>query len=130
MPDREKVIIGLQCIIDGNVRCESCGYAIDKHGHHSCQQNCASDAIVLLKEKELKEQCLKTKCVICPHCDNCDVDEMGRIKEQEIVPVQKREIHHLSFFACGSCGTVITDGDRFCRMCGKKVKWNDRDNDN
>lgn len=51
MPDREKVINGLQCIIDGTVRCESCGYAIDKHGHHSCQQNCASDAIVLLKEQ-------------------------------------------------------------------------------
>lgn len=42
-------------------------------------------AIELLKEQELKEQCLKTKCVICPHCDNCDVDQMGRIKEQENV---------------------------------------------
>ena len=52
MTDREKVIKGLQCIIDGTVRCESCGYAIDKHGHYSCQQNCASDAIAILKEQE------------------------------------------------------------------------------
>lgn len=52
MLDLEKVIKGLQCIIDGTVRCESCGYAIDKHGHYSCQQNCASDAISILKEQE------------------------------------------------------------------------------
>lgn len=52
MIDREKIIKGLQCIIEGTVRCESCGYAIDKHGHHSCQQNCASDAIALLKESK------------------------------------------------------------------------------
>jgi len=53
--DMEKVIKGLQCIIDGTVRCESCGYAIDKHGHHSCQQNCASDAIAMMKEQEARE---------------------------------------------------------------------------
>ena len=52
MPDREKVITGLKCIISGTVRCDSCGYAIDKHGHYSCQQNCASDAIALLKKQE------------------------------------------------------------------------------
>ena len=52
MTDREKIKIGLQCIIDGTVRCESCGYAIDKHGHYSCKQNCASDALTLLKAQE------------------------------------------------------------------------------
>ena len=52
MSDIEKVINGLQCIIDGTVRCESCGYAIDKHGHYSCKQECAKDAIALLKEQQ------------------------------------------------------------------------------
>ena len=58
MSDKEKVIKGLRCIIDGTVRCESCGYSIDKHGHHSCQQECAKDAISLLNEQDalLKEQ--------------------------------------------------------------------------
>lgn len=51
------------------------------------------------------------------------LDQINKDEEKEIVPVIKREIYNLSFFACGSCGTVITDGDRFCRMCGKKVKW-------
>ena len=92
MTERERVINGLQCIIDGTVRCESCGYAIDKHGHYSCQQNCASDAIALLKE-------------------------------QETVLVTQRKIAHMLFWCCGSCGVPITSGDKFCRNCGKKVKW-------
>lgn len=67
MTDREKVITGLQCIINGNVRCESCGYAIDKHGHYSCQQNCASDAISLLKEQETV-----VRCKDCIYADDFD----------------------------------------------------------
>lgn len=61
MIDRENVIKGLQCIIDGNVRCVSCGYAIDKHGHYGCQQECAKDAIALLKEQEKKRIALHKK---------------------------------------------------------------------
>ena len=38
----------------------------------------ADDLLALLKSLEDKEKCLKTKCVICPHCDNCDVDENGK----------------------------------------------------
>ena len=67
MINRENVINGLKCIIDGTVRCESCGYAIDKHGHHSCQQNCASDAIALLKEQETV-----VRCKDCIHADDFD----------------------------------------------------------
>lgn len=92
MSDIEKIKKGLQCIVDGTVRCESCGYAIDKHGHHSCQQNCASDAIAVLKE-------------------------------QEAEPVIQREVLHLLFWCCGSCGSPLTDGDKFCRKCGRPVKW-------
>jgi len=71
MPDREKVKIGLQCIIDGSVRCESCGYAIDNHGNPSCQQNCASDALVLLKEQEAVKpvkQIEENEWTVCGHC--------------------------------------------------------------
>ena len=47
------------------------------------------------------------------------------LKEQEAVPVIQREVMHMLVWCCGSCGVAITDGDKFCRMCGKKVKWND-----
>lgn len=45
------------------------------------------------------------------------------LKEQEAVSVTQREIAHMLFWCCGSCGAVITDGDKFCRMCGQAVKW-------
>lgn len=45
------------------------------------------------------------------------------LKEQEPVHIQKRELAHMWFWCCGSCGVAITEGDKFCRMCGKEVKW-------
>lgn len=50
---------------------------------------------------------------------------LALLKEQEAVPVIQREIMHMLFWCCGSCGVAITDGDKFCRMCGKAVKWDD-----
>jgi len=43
--------------------------------------------------------------------------------EQEAVPPVQCEILHMLFWCCGSCGVTITDGDKFCRMCRRKVKW-------
>ena len=53
-------------------------------------------------------------------------DAIALLKEQEAVPVIQREVMHMLVWCCGSCGTAITDGDKFCRMCGKPVKWNVR----
>lgn len=50
---------------------------------------------------------------------------LALLKEQEAVPVIQREIAHMLFWCCGSCGVAITDGDKFCRMCGRRMKWND-----
>ena len=47
------------------------------------------------------------------------------LKGQEPVQVIQREAMHMLFWCCGSCGVAITDGDKFCRMCGKAVKWDD-----
>ena len=49
--------------------------------------------------------------------------EDALLKEQEAVPVVQREIMHMLFWCCGSCGVAITEGDKFCRMCGRPVKW-------
>ena len=55
---------------------------------------------------------------------NVTSDALELLKEQEAVPVIQREIAHLLFWCCGSCGVAITDGDKFCRNCGREVKWN------
>ena len=47
------------------------------------------------------------------------------LKEQEAVPAIQREVMNLLVWCCGSCGVAITHGDKFCRMCGRKVKWNE-----
>ena len=76
------------------------------------------------------------------NCANCELvqddgdlhemytDVIAMLKEQEAVPVVQREVMHMLVWCCGSCGVAITKGDKFCRMCGRKVKWNDSDNDN
>lgn len=43
--------------------------------------------------------------------------------KQEPVIVRQREMMHMLFWCCGSCGVPITEGDKFCRMCGRAVKW-------
>ena len=50
-------------------------------------------------------------------------DGYALMKEQEPVHVQKRELAHMWFWCCGSCGVAITEGDKFCRNCGKAMKW-------
>ena len=63
-----------------------------------------------------------------PDClDNCKIlqDVLELPKEQEPIHAQKRESSYLWFWCCGSCGVALTEGDKFCRMCGKPVKWDD-----
>ena len=57
--------------------------------------------------------------------DGCDCmrEVLTLLKEQEAVQVIQRELMHMLFWCCGSCGTAITNGDKFCRNCGKAVKW-------
>jgi len=44
------------------------------------------------------------------------------LKEPEAVPAVQREVMHMLVWCCGSCGVAITEGDKFCRMCGRPVK--------
>lgn len=56
---------------------------------------------------------------------NSLTDAIELLKEQEPVQAIQREIMHMLFWCCGSCGVAITEGDKFCRRCGKAVKWNE-----
>lgn len=38
---------------------------------------------------------------------------------------KRRLMGHMIFWCCPLCGTGITEGDMFCRMCGQAVKWYD-----
>lgn len=118
MIDMEKVIKGLEWILND----------IEENGHY--QVGYYADeirkALALLKEQEAKERCLKTKCVICQHCEHCDVDENGLLKEQE--PVRPTWLQGKAY--CGSCGHGFPrkSADReinYCSFCGQAVKWSE-----
>ena len=80
MADIEKVSETLEKITNSNLRYWVGNNLADMIEIHGLQQT-AHDALELLKEKEAQNQCLMKKCVICPHCKNCDVDENGLLKE-------------------------------------------------
>ena len=85
------------------------------------------------REKVIKglEFCSKCCSQNCPYfeSDMCIAllanDTLAMLKEQEAVPPIQREVMNLLVWCCGSCGVAITDGDKFCRMCGREVKWDD-----
>ncbi len=99
MIDMEKVIKGVEHCFHGQECCGDieCPYYIEHLSDscclEDCQENLKADVIALLKEQETQKECLMRKCVICPHCENCDVDENGLLKEQ------KTEL-------CDRCGRV------------------------
>lgn len=110
MPDSEKVVKSLKWFRDR----EKWREGIMIHDDHAeVRKQICDNAIELLKEQEHKDkmfraleedwkrlkeeqeamnECLKRKCVICPHCENCDVDENGLLKEQEAVRPQDAEM--------------------------------------
>ena len=125
MTDREKVIYDIErCICHVPDACRDCSH----YGHGEvigCMEELLTDALALLKEQEIQEQCLMKKCVICPHCENCDVDENGLLKEQEAEPHSHMTDDSDLYFTCGKCGHVIwSEGYKFCPMCATRIAWN------
>ena len=69
-------------------------------------------------------------CTECPlfNEDECNDKLMHNVLEllkNKPIPVKRQMLMHMWFWCCGSCGVAITEGDKFCRMCGKAVKWDD-----
>ena len=102
MPDREKVIKGLECRArrerDGS--CDGCEYfhpfSDDPDAGWCDSAELWKDALALLKEQEAVEP-LRPRA-------------RGRVER---------------FWVCGECGAEIDKGDRFCRYCGRETKWED-----
>ncbi len=68
-------------------------------------------------------------CTECPFFNEDKCNDMLKRNVLELLgnkPVLARRKMLLSMWCwcCGACGVAITEGDKFCRMCGTAVKWN------
>ena len=57
-------------------------------------------------------------------------DALALLKEPEAVEPREENDGNPEpctawWYVCGDCGQPIDKMDRYCRMCGKAVKWND-----
>lgn len=98
MPDREKVIRGLECCgrwtetgTWDEVLCSGCPYVDIRLG---CGHRLTADALVLLREQKPVEP-----------------------KKIELAPDGT-----YSIYKCGACGAWLRIGDNYCGRCGKEVK--------
>ena len=102
MPDREKVIKGLECCASTSYECRKCPYGDEcLNTDFPCgETHLISDALTILKEQEAIEP--------TSYMDGL---------------VQR--------FTCGKCGKHLLYAkwghDNFCSKCGQAVKWDEID---
>jgi DNA-directed RNA polymerase subunit RPC12/RpoP len=98
MPDREKVLKGLECLITDEVPCEGCLY----NGSGYCLKNIAKDARELLKEQEPVEPTANDEAIrVTYNCGECG-------------------------YLVGFVSTIHNDMQyraKYCPECGRKVLW-------
>lgn len=68
MPEREKVIKGLECCAECG-KCKSeCPYAGKNNSMYGCTTRLAKDALALLKEQEPVKPSFRKCIIFCGHC--------------------------------------------------------------
>ena len=99
MPDREKVIKGLECCMNEYTVCRVCGCPYYGRGDnlHDCYEKLSTDAIALLKAQEPVEPIAS-----------------------EYTALDNRKKLHI---VCGNCCRCINEDDSYCWHCGRAVKW-------
>lgn len=44
-------------------------------------------------------------------------------EEKEPTEAKRGSVGGFACFVCGNCGVAITEGDSYCRHCGRMVDW-------
>lgn len=94
MPDREKVIKGLElCEFGSDRQCyeDECPYY-----QKECTEGLLADILTMMKAQEPVEPHIKTS-------------KSGTSW----------------WYSCGNCNRAIDPNDKYCRNCGRAVKWNE-----
>ncbi len=99
MPDREKLMEALKLCANGEPcmgkKYRACPYSpIGKPEYYNCGAAMAAGILALLREQEPVE----------PHVEHDSDDDSW-------------------YYGCGACHDAIDYKDKFCRHCGRGVKW-------
>ena len=110
IPDREKVIRGLECCGDKNkLHCDQCPYDYNGRGNerYECTAELSADALVLLKEQEAKPMTEYDDGWDCPRCG---LKLVGKTA---------------SGYPCDKLNLPDDEIVKYCPVCGQAVKWSD-----
>ena len=121
MTDKEKVANGINCCTSRH-DCSDCEYFRTDDIDGNCIDHLLKDALELINAYET-ERLEWIGAVARLTAEN------ELLKKQEAVVPQKAPFPDASrsdgswYFICGACGKPIDPNDKFCRWCGKAVKW-------
>ena len=107
MADIEKVVEGLKKVWN----------AFDSM-EHELYADYVFDALELLKELN---QRIWDLC-----CENESLQDDVMLKEEEAVepsPAYFHEFKAADLYHCGICNELIVKDQKYCHVCGRKVKW-------
>lgn len=96
---------GLECCAAGECVKSECPYygaADDLDPEICCNTVLARDALKLIKKLNLE-----------------------LLKDREPAKGEKAIRYGMTFWICNACDTIITEHDKFCRECGRAVKWDE-----
>lgn len=115
MPDREKVIEGLEFCTQHGSMCGS-----DCNGYY---ERYTDDGYVIKLVNEYRSKCpygkRETGCV-----KTLAKDALELLKEQEPIPAKIHARAGSQWYITGCCDYPISPGANYCPECGKKVLWN------
>lgn len=82
-----------------------------------------------IDEAPTAELPIKEKCCVCPHCDNCDVNEDGTIERKKGEWIQDRLVSTnggtYGVRRCSNCENYYQDvgyGWNYCPNCGSDMR--------
>ena len=112
------ILIGLRCITGEQIRCSDCPY---KPGNRFCKGNAAKDAIEALDFiAEVNSNFTSRKY-------GDDVPKAISLSSEPVEPIigttQVWGGEYMNYYQCGACRNPIDHHDKFCRTCGKELKW-------
>lgn len=125
MADREKVIKGLEHCTNHAFDCfdmDGCPYDNGTGNDRLCMDNLMRDAQELLKEDE------KWIANYRRRHENQKNTTGELLKAQEPVKptvryMEEYDGHGSNWYVCGACDIPIFPADKYCRNCGRAVKW-------